>query len=151
MRKLMYAFVALALLVIVVLAVYARTATRPSNLGVENGSLAACPDSPNCVSSRAKRESQQIAPFTYSGKTVVAMSRLREIVEAFPRARIVTQQGEYMHVEFTSAVFRFVDDAEFLNDPAESVIHIRSASRVGHSDLGANRRRVEQIRKCFGP
>ncbi len=151
MRKLMYAFVALVLLVIVVLAVFARTATRPSNQGVENGRLAACPDSPNCVSSRAERESQQIAPFTYLGETVAAMSRLREIVEAFPRAKIVTQQGEYMHVEFTSAVFRFVDDVEFLNDPAESVIHIRSASRVGHSDLGANRRRVEQIRKAFGP
>jgi uncharacterized protein (DUF1499 family) len=79
------------------------------------------------------------------------MERLHDIVAALPRAQIIVSETDYLYVEFTSRVFRFVDDVEFLTDPTESVIHVRSASRVGHSDFGANRRRVEQIRTKFAP
>jgi len=65
------------------------------------------------------------------------------------RVRIVTAGETYLHAEFTSAVFRFVDDVEFLLDDAEKVVHVRSASRVGHSDLGVNRKRVEALREAF--
>jgi len=65
------------------------------------------------------------------------------------RARVVTEDGCYIHVEFTSFVFRFVDDAEFLLDEAVKTIHVRSASRIGYSDLGVNRKRVEMIRSRF--
>ena len=77
------------------------------------------------------------------------MQRIKELVEEMPRTKIVTVEDNYLHAEFRSSVFRFVDDVEFLVDPKERAIHFRSASRVGYSDLGVNRRRMEQIQKGF--
>ena len=67
----------------------------------------------------------------------------------FPRTTIVEKSDTYIHVEARSRIFRFVDDVDFVLDVRESVIHVRSASRVGHGDLGVNRRRVEQIRSAL--
>jgi uncharacterized protein (DUF1499 family) len=75
------------------------------------------------------------------------MLRLKSIVRSFRRTAVITDTGSYLHAEFTSAVFRFVDDVEFLADDMAKVIHVRSASRLGQSDLGVNRKRVEEIRK----
>lgn len=66
-----------------------------------------------------------------------------------PRTRIVKEDGVYLHAEVRSFLFRFVDDLEFLIDTEQSLIHMRSASRTGYSDLGVNRRRVEHVRKAF--
>jgi uncharacterized protein (DUF1499 family) len=63
-----------------------------------------------------------------------------------PRSHVVTEQEDYIHAEFASAVFGFVDDVEFIVDAAAHIIHVRSAARVGYFDLGVNRRRVEDIR-----
>ena len=87
-----------------------------------------------------------MAALRYQGSQQQAMERLKKIVADMPRAKIVAAGNEYLCAEFTSRLFRFVDDVEFLIDPAERVIHFRSASRVGYSDLGANRRRMEEIR-----
>lgn len=65
------------------------------------------------------------------------------------RARIVAAEERYIHAAFTSALFRFVDDVEFFLDEGTRTIHVRSASRVGYSDFGVNRRRVEEIRTRF--
>ena len=78
-----------------------------------------------------------------------ALARLKSKVLAQPRARITEARVGYFRAEFTSLIFRFVDDVEFLLDENEHVIHVRSASRVGHSDLGANRQRVERLRAAF--
>lgn len=88
-----------------------------------------------------------MTPWPFQGSPQEAMDRLKGIVGAMPRARIVEAADNYLHAEFTSALFRFVDDVEFLIDPAAHVIHFRSASRVGYSDLGANRRRMEELRR----
>jgi uncharacterized protein (DUF1499 family) len=73
------------------------------------------------------------------------LARLRAVITAMPRARIVTSDDNYLHAEFTSALFRFVDDVEFFLDREQRVIHFRSASRVGKSDLGVNRQRMQVI------
>jgi uncharacterized protein (DUF1499 family) len=73
------------------------------------------------------------------------MLRLKSIVRSFPRTAVITDTGSYLHAAFTSAVFRFVDDVEFLADDTAKVIHVRSASRLGTSDLGVNRKRIQQI------
>jgi uncharacterized protein (DUF1499 family) len=86
-----------------------------------------------------------MAPILFSGPPEAAADRIRAIIATFPRATIDRDSGNYMHVEFRSALFRFVDDVEFLIDPNAGQIHFRSASRVGHGDLGANRRRMEAI------
>lgn len=119
---------------------------RPATLGVRQGLLAPCPSSPNCVSSMALDAPHRIAPLPFSGTAAVAVAKLAGIVGSLPRASVVTATETYLHAEFTSAVFRFVDDVECMADELTGVIHIRSAARSGFSDLGVNRRRVETIR-----
>ena len=122
---------------------------RHSQMGVSGGRLAACPDSPNCVSSQSADPRHAIDPLRYEGTAQKARERLVKAISGMKRARIVTAEERYIHAEFTSAFFRFVDDAEFLLDDGTRTIHVRSASRVGYSDLGANRKRVENIRSRF--
>ena len=122
---------------------------RHSQMGVTGGRLAACPDSPNCVSSQSTDPRHAIDPLRYDGTAEKARRFLIEAVSEMKRARIVAAEERYIHAEFTSALFRFVDDVEFLLDSETKTIHVRSASRVGYSDLGVNRRRVEEIRSRF--
>jgi uncharacterized protein (DUF1499 family) len=111
--------------------------------------LAPCPSSPNCVSSLASDDGHRVAPLAYQGDPAAAMRRLRAVIAAMPRARIVSADDTALHAEFTSFLFRFVDDVDCVVDPKAGVIQIRSASRVGYSDLGVNRKRVEAIRAAF--
>ena len=123
--------------------------TRPSTLGVREGRLAPCPKSPNCVSTQSADVKHGIDPIAYTTSGEEAMNRLEEIVRAMPRTKVVRSEGDYVHLECSSRLFRFVDDVEFWFDDANKVIHCRSASRKGYSDLGVNRKRVEQIREQF--
>ena len=121
---------------------------RHSQMGLSGGRLAACPDSPNCVSSQSADPRHAIDPLRYEGTAQKARERLVKAISGMKRARIVTAEERYIHAEFTSAFFRFVDDVEFLLDDGTRTIHVRSASRVGYSDFGVNRRRVEEIRSA---
>ena len=121
----------------------------PSNIGVRDGKLAPCPRSPNCVSSQSGDKEHFIEPLKYGGPLTEAVDRLLGVLGSMKRVRVVTRTERYIHAEFTSAVFRFVDDAEFSFDDTAKVIHVRSASRVGRSDMGVNRKRVEEIRRRF--
>lgn len=121
---------------------------RPANLGIHNGRLAICPSSPNCVSSQASDEDHGIAPFQYQGEKEAALERLKRVVAGFDRTTIVSESEDYLHIECKSAIMGFVDDVEFFF-PEEKVIHVRSASRLGRSDFGVNRKRVEQLRELF--
>lgn len=122
----------------------------PDNLGVTNNRLAPCPTSPNCVSSLDGEDAEYaIAPLTYSGVLADARQRLLDVIQSMKRVTIITANERYIHAEFRSALFRFVDDVEFYFDDEQKIIHVRSASRVGHSDLGVNRKRIEAIRERF--
>lgn len=111
--------------------------------------LSPCPDSPNCVSSQADDEHHFIAPFIYTGTLPEAQKNLISILQSIPRARIISIERNSIQVEFTSALFRFIDDAEFYFPENENLIHVRSASRVGYYDFGVNRTRLERIRKLL--
>ncbi len=121
-------------------------------IGVEQGQLSPCPKSPNCVSSMAPAndKSHFIKPISYypSDKRK-ALETLRRVLMLQARINIVDASEAYLHVEFKSKIFRFVDDVEFFFIDNEPLIHIRSASRLGYSDLGANRKRMELIRSQF--
>jgi uncharacterized protein (DUF1499 family) len=122
------------------------------NLGMNNTELMPCPKTPNCVSSQAEDEQHFIQPITYKGTQKEAYDRLLQIINSEKRTNILTAQANYIRVEFTSALFRFVDDVEFYfpqQQAGEKIIHVRSASRVGSSDFGANRKRIERIRSKF--
>lgn len=125
------------------------TGSRPARLGVTSGKFIPCPDSPNCVCSQDPVQSRSIEPLIYKGTPEEVRTRLLGVIRGMKQAKVVTAQERYLHVEFTSAVFRFVDDAEFFIDDAQKVIHMRSASRLGHYDFGVNRKRMETIRGMF--
>lgn len=121
-------------------------------MSAATASLPPCPDSPNCVSSQATNKDQQVDPIVFTLPPQQALARLKQVLAGMPRTRLVKEEGGYLHAEVRSFLFRFVDDLEFLVDNERNLIHIRSASRTGHSDFGVNRRRVERIRKAFdGP
>ncbi len=129
--------------------VIAGCAGKSPRLGIEDGRLKPCPDSPNCVNSQAApADDHFIEPLAYAGTRAEARQRLLEIINETPRTRIIDNREDYIRVEFKSRLFRFVDDVEFYF-PDEPLIQVRSASRVGYSDLGVNRRRIESIRERF--
>ena len=145
--KIVVALVAAACLA--VLTVRLSRPGPPKTLGVVNGGLAACPDSPNCVSSEATDTGHRIAPIVIEGPPEETPRRAKEALGSLPRTKVVTESPTYIHAESTSLVFGFVDDVELLIDPGAKVVHVRSASRVGYSDLGVNRGRVEALRAAF--
>jgi len=125
------------------------SACSSSKVGMQNNRLLPCPDSPNCVSSFETDSAHYVEPLRYEGSKADARQKLLSILNTTKRVKVVTSEETYIHAEFTSLIFRFVDDVEFYLDEKEPVIHVRSASRVGYSDLGANRKRVEEIRRQF--
>lgn len=114
---------------------------RPTTLGVVDGRLGTCPDSPNCVSSFEMRESHQIAPLEAS------IAQVRAALVTMPGAQIIREQDLYLYAEFTTRLMGFVDDVEFLELAGRT--HVRSASRLGKSDLGVNRKRIEALREAI--
>ena len=134
---------------IVRLAVLSARAQRPKNLGLVQGQFVPCPAKPNCVSTHSTSPQHASSPIRFSGSAIEAFARLQTIVKQQPRAQIITAANGYLHVEFTSRIFHFVDDVQFLFDENQRVIHFRSSSRSGYSDLGVNRRRMESLRTTF--
>lgn len=131
------------------LALPACTGAVPDGLGVQNARLAPCPESPNCVSSDAEDPEHAIALLAFSGDAADAWRQARAAVAALPRTEIVDESDGYLRAESTSATFRFVDDLELQLRPDERAIAVRSASRLGYSDMGVNRDRVELLRTGF--
>lgn len=122
------------------------TGLRPATLGVKDGKLAPCPSSLNCVSSQSPDKEHAVEPFTFRKTASQAINDMKTVILQMKRARIADEEDSYLHVEFTSAFFRFVDDVEFFFDDSSKTVHVRSASRLGRSDFGVNRKRVEEIR-----
>lgn len=119
----------------------------PPPLGLVDGQLRACPDKPNCVSSLAPAsDSQHVIP----PLPAVSWNAARRAVEA-AGGHVLQDNGDYLHATFTSRIFRFVDDVELCRDAPDGVIQVRSASRVGQSDFGVNRKRVEALRQALQP
>ena len=121
----------------------------PSNLGVRDSRLAPCPASPNCVSSDAADTTHSTAGFELALPTRDAWRAAHATVAGLPRTRVITATDDYLHAECSSAFFGFVDDLELHLRPAQNLIAVRSAARLGHSDFGVNRRRVEALRSLL--
>ncbi|TWT58240.1 hypothetical protein KOR42_16110 [Thalassoglobus neptunius] len=147
-RTFRIAIIAIALPVIG-LAFLSMTSRRPDHLGVVDGKLAPPPSSPNCVQTQTDSPEHKMSPWEYSGTAAEAKANLITILEELPRTNIVESTETYLHAEAKSLLFRFVDDVEFLIDEQSQLIHFRSASRVGSSDLGVNRKRMEGLRDRF--
>jgi len=140
MRTLNKYHVTRGLLIMGLLTLIGCAGDRPTTLGVQNNQLAGCPDSPNCVCSFETRDSHRIDPLRGN------LDAVKGALAQMPSAEIIREEGDYLYAEFTSRLMGYVDDVEFLADPASGVVHVRSASRLGHSDLGVNAKRIEEIR-----
>jgi uncharacterized protein (DUF1499 family) len=128
----------------------------PNHLGPRDGRLKPPSKTPNSVSSQADawvehpmQDYARIAPLALRGDGPATMARVKRIVEAMPGAQVIESRPDYLYVQFSTRLMKFVDDAEFWFDPASGVVQVRSASRVGRKDFGVNRARVEAIRQAL--
>lgn len=119
----------------------------PKTLGVREGRLSPCPSSPNCVTSQGGDDRHHIAALSFAGKPALAFQRLRRLLASRSDTTIVGEEADYLLVEFRTTFF--VDDGEFLLNSEGMRIEVRSASRLGYSDLGKNRSRLEELRRRF--
>lgn len=126
----------------------------PTDLGVHDGKLKPPSKTPNSVSSQAslypdhpQRAYSDIAPLPLKGDANATLDRIVSIIESMDGGKIVKREPGYIYAQFTTRLMKYVDDAEFWYDPSAEVIQVRSASRLGSSDLGVNRKRIEFIRQ----
>ena len=124
-------------------------ATGGESPGVQEGKLTPCPDSPNCVSTQSKLKRHVMVPLPFLQTREASREGILNIHRRIKRTKIVTLTESYIHVEFRTAIWKFVDDVEFFFDDAASVVHFRSASRTGYYDFGKNRRRMKEISKKY--
>jgi uncharacterized protein (DUF1499 family) len=117
-------------------------------IGIVEDRLKPCPERPNCVCSEEKGKPSSVSPFVFVGNSNSAWASLKQIIKESGGA-IEEEKSGYLWATFRSRIFRFFDDLELRLDRKNSVIHVRSASRVGYSDLGLNRKRVETLKVRF--
>ncbi|HUP93252.1 MAG TPA: DUF1499 domain-containing protein [Solimonas sp.] len=123
---------------------------RPKTLGVRDGKLAPGPAKPNWVSSQpGTAAAHHVAPLQFRGPREQALAAVLEVLRGQPNARVITKNEDYVHAEFESKLMGYVDDVEFYLPPGENAVHVRSASRLGYSDLGVNRARVDMLRAAL--
>ena len=122
--------------------------TAPTNIGIDSGRLTGCPSTPNCVSSQSPTNDIEhaIVPIQLTGDIPTTIAKLKQIISSMPQTKIIKETNNYLYVEFASKLMGFVDDVEFYLEDGSKAIQVRSASRLGESDLGVNRQRIEGIR-----
>jgi uncharacterized protein (DUF1499 family) len=114
-----------------------------AKLGVKEGRLSPLSRKPNCISTQAESADKRIDAIAYGSSLSEQMQRVIRVVESMPGAKIKQCEGGYLYAVFTSRLLRFKDDVEIYLDDKAKTLHYRSASRVGYSDLGVNRKRYE--------
>lgn len=130
--------------------------SAPTDLGAHGGKLKELSSTPNSISSQAslypdhpQQRYSTIAPLALRGDGLATLAKIKTLVEAMSGSKIVKSEPAYLYAEFTTPLMKYVDDVEFWFDPSSNVIQVRSASRLGKSDLGANRKRVEAVRAAL--
>lgn len=127
-------------------------AGSPTLRSTVTGDLAPCGSGPHCVSSQETRESFRIEPLRYTGSPVAAREKLARVLKRMESMgyTVVTSEGDYLHATYTTGTMKYVDDLEFVFSQQErGVIHVRSSSRIGYADFGANRQHVEEVRTAY--
>jgi uncharacterized protein (DUF1499 family) len=130
--------------------------SAPTDLGVHNGRLKPPSTTENSVTSQAalypdhpQRAHADIAPLALRGDGPATIAKIRAVVEQMQGAKVIKSDADYLYAQFTTPLMKFVDDVEFWFDPEAQVVQVRSASRLGKGDLGANRKRIEAVRSAL--
>lgn len=148
MKIMFYSIPVIIFVIGIIFIVLSISSRKQPELGLVDGLLRACPLTPNCVCSEQQDKRAYVAPLSYSIAHANAWRSVKQaIIET--GGEIVTERNGYLHARYITPLMRYVDDVELRMDEDRHIIHIRSASRVGHSDLGANRQRVKKIRGVF--
>jgi len=121
--------------------------SMPKNIGITDNQLTPCPDKPNCVNSFSHNKEHRITPLSDADSD--QWKKLIHVLNQQNNSKIIISEPNYIHATFTSKLMGFVDDVEFYQK--DNRIHVRSASRLGYSDLGANRDRIERLRNQLNP
>ena len=125
--------------------------SKEKRTGIINNKFRPCPKTPNCVSTMAPNDDikHYISPISYNSSQKEALEKLIQIINSLKGTKIRVKEINYIHVIFSTKLLRFKDDVEFYFDDLSKIIHFKSASRIGSSDLGTNRKRMEKIRKLY--
>jgi uncharacterized protein (DUF1499 family) len=118
-------------------------------IGIKDGKFHPCPKSPNCVSTQSDDEKHKIEPLNYNSTLEEAKTKIKEIIESFKRTKLITEEDDYLHYEFRTATFKFVDDVEFYFDDSNKLIHFRSRARMGWSDMHVNKNRMKKVSELY--
>jgi len=134
----------LAAMLIVVLVMVSKNMRTPE-LGVENGLFKPLSSKPNGVSTQAKDESKFVEPFPFSGNLEETKKLLKEVCQSYGDVKVIKEETDYMHIVFTTGTMKYNDDVEFYFDEKNQLVHYRSESRIGYSDMGLNRERYDVL------
>ena len=150
MKFMRYALILIAL-PCALMALLSTVSCSVPKLGLKNGRLLPCPPSPNCVSSLAppSDSTHHVEPLVMHKSLESTLGGIKAVLASMPRTLILSESSDYLRAQCTTLIFRFKDDVEFHILPSKQLVHIRSGSRIGHSDFGTNRQRVETIRSAW--
>ncbi len=141
--------VLLGVIVILTLLMVAKNMKTPSGIGVTAGKLAPLPNRPNAVSSQTENGDKHVPPFPFKGTLEASKSKILEVLDEYGNISVISSDGDYIHAISTTPRMRFKDDLEFFFDEQAALIHFRSASRLGYSDMGLNRERYDVLIKLY--
>ena len=139
----------LTILTLLIVFMFIKNNITPKNMGVRDGKLAKMPNSPNAVSSQTDIENKKVEPLKFSGDLEATRSKIIKIVNNYEGTDIIINEKNYIYAVFTTGGMKFKDDVEFYFDEDSKLIHFRSASRVGYSDMGLNKKRFNEIQKYY--
>lgn len=125
--------------------------SKEKRTGMINNKFKPCPKTPNCVSTMAPKEDKKhfITPISYNSSQEEAVEKMIQIINSLKGTTITVKDINYIHAIFSTKLLRFKDDVEFYFDDSSKIIHFKSASRIGSSDLGTNRKRMEKIKNLY--
>jgi len=134
---------------VIVIYMLVKNNSMPENLGINNGRLAKLSNKPNAVSSQADEKDKRVEALKFKGNLENSKNEIYKAIENYGNAKTVRNEKNYLYVIFTAGKMKYHDDVEFYFDEREKLIHFRSSSRIGYSDLGLNRERYNKLREFY--
>ena len=110
--------------------------------------LPECGSLPNCVNSQSGMGVHAIEPLMANAEQ---WQKLKLWIARQKDWEITIDNDYFVQAVVKTPVMRFRDDVQLLFLPDAQLIHVRSSSRLGLSDLGTNARRVETLRGQLAP
>lgn len=141
--------IVITLVFTVILYSCSKSIRTPKDLGITNGKLKEMPSSPNAVSSQTVQTDKYVDPLPFIESLEQSKKVIEKLLDSYKDVKITKNDSNYIHVIFITKIMRFKDDVEFYFDDTNRVIQFRSASRLGYSDAGVNRKRYEMIKEDY--